>query len=192
MDVDIDFVDREVLLKLIDYIPAAIKRDGQLVKHNTGIYFQDIPYNPLTTTASLDHHEAESRGYFKIDFLNVSAYTGVQDEQHLIRLMNADPVWELLETKEICDKLFHINGHHDLVNLLKPRSIIELASVLSLIRPGRRHLVDQCAKFGFNHIQSELWNRSNDSGYAFKKSHAVAYSHLIVVQLNLLCEQSST
>ena len=69
-DVDIDMADRDKFLKLVDVIPASIKRDGEYTKHNTGVYFQPIPNFPLEGYSTIDHKEAEELGYFKVDFLN--------------------------------------------------------------------------------------------------------------------------
>ena len=38
MDIDIDFADRERVLKLIKHVPAAINRKDGWVKHNTGVF----------------------------------------------------------------------------------------------------------------------------------------------------------
>ena len=188
-DVDIDFLDREHALSLIPHAVASRLEDGVYKKHNSGIYLQKIPINPLTGLSSIDYEEAAIRGYFKIDFLNVSAYTGIRDEAHIEELLSIEPVWELLYEKDICDKLVHINGYHNLVEKLKPKSISELATVLALIRPGKRHLAIKCEKEGFDSIKDEIWEKTIDKGYAFKRSHGLAYSHLIVMQLNLICQQ---
>ena len=145
-DVDIDFLDREEILSLIPHVDASRYNKGELRKHNTGVYFQDIPMNPLTGASTVDYEEAEARGYFKIDFLNVSAYQGVKDEGHIKNLLSIEPIWELLWEKEICDQLAHVNGYHVLVGLLKPKSITELAMVLALIRPAKKHLIDRCVE----------------------------------------------
>ena len=187
MDVDIDLVNRDELLALLDHIPASISKNGIHSKHNTGVYFQSIPLNPFTGAATFDHKVAASRGYFKIDLLNMSAYNGVNNEAHLIALQNKEPEWSLLQEKDICDKLVHINGYHTLLKSLKPTSIVELAIVLALIRPGKKHLIDKCIRNGFKSVEDEIWEKSIDQ-YAFKKAHAISYSHLIIVQLNLLCE----
>jgi hypothetical protein len=76
-DIDLDFPDRDRVLSLIKHVPAS-RHDGEVKKHNTGVYCHEIPYNPLTDTASFDYKSAEERGYFKIDFLNVGAYAGVE------------------------------------------------------------------------------------------------------------------
>ena len=187
MDIDIDFPDRRQILDIIQHVPARLE-DGK--KHNTGVYCHSIPYNPLTDTASIDYKLAEERGYFKIDFLNVSAYNGVRNESHMVELLNTEPLWDLLYEKEVCDQLFHINGYHNLLAELKPTSIVELAMVLAMIRPGKKHLIPICKEKGFQFINDEIWTKTDDS-YFFKKAHAVSYASVIVVQLNLICEKIS-
>lgn len=186
-DIDLDFANRHDVLDIIKHIPATLE-DGR--KHNTGVYCQSIPVNPLTGQSSIDYKTAEDRGYFKIDFLNVSAYQGVRDEEHLIKLLNTEPVWDLLGEKEVCDQLFHINGYHTLVASLGPKSINELAMVLALIRPGKKHLIPICKDQGFQAIKNEIWVKVDES-YFFKNSHAVSYACVIVVQLNLIVENLS-
>jgi DNA polymerase III alpha subunit len=188
-DIDIDFLDRTQILDIIKHIPASIRdRDGTFKKHNTGVYCTAVPHNPLTGIASIDYKTAEQRGYFKIDFLNVSAYRGVRDEEHLIQLLNTEPLWELMYEKEVCDQLFHINGYHALLKELKPQTVEQLAMVLALIRPGKKHLIPICNSQGFDSIKNDIWQKTDDS-YFFKKSHAISYACVIIVQLNLICEQ---
>jgi DNA polymerase III alpha subunit len=187
MDIDIDFPDRKKILDIIKHIPARLE-DGK--KHNTGVYCHEIPYNPLTDTASFDYKSAEDRGYFKIDFLNVSAYNGIRNENHMVELLNTEPLWDLLYEKEVCDQLFHINGYHNLLAELKPASIVELAMFLAMIRPGKKHLIPICKEKGFQTIHNEIWTKTQDA-YFFKKAHAISYASVIVVQLNLICEKIS-
>jgi len=188
MDIDIDFSDRNKILDLIDHRVAMRKDKGKSVKHNTGIYAQEIPHDPFTNLSTIDYETAESRGYFKIDFLNVSIYDGVENEEHLQRLLNIEPLWILLEHREIVEKLFHINAHYDLVSKLKPTSIEQLAAVLAIIRPAKRYLNEK----SWNEIMREVWERPAEDQYFFKRSHAIAYACAIVVQLNLICEQLLT
>jgi hypothetical protein len=186
-DIDIDFLNRAAALDVIKHVPASLE-DGK--KHNTGVYCHEIPTNPLTGNASIDYKVADARGYFKIDFLNVSAYEGVRSEEHLKELLAVEPLWDLLEDPAVCDQLFHINGYHNLIAKLKPKSIEELSMFLALLRPGKKHLIPVCEKEGFQGIENEIWTKTDDA-YFFKKAHAVAYAHVIVVQLNLLCERVS-
>ena len=187
-DIDIDFVDRSNVLEIIKHVPASI--DGNK-KHNTGVYVQPIPINPLTGYANIDYKTAEERGYFKIDFLNVSAYQGVRNEDHLVQLLNTEPLWDLLHEKEVCDQLFHINGYHTLLRMLNPKTIEELAMVLAMIRPGKKHLVPICKDQGFQAIKDDIWVKPINDSYTFKKSHGHSYAALIIVQLNLICEKIS-
>lgn len=186
-DIDIDFANRSKILDVIEHVPATLETGK---KHNTGVYCHAIPVNPLTGLSNIDYKEAEERGYFKIDFLNVNAYEGVRSEDHLVQLLAAEPLWDLLEDPAVCDQMFHINGYHQLIAKLKPRSIEELAMFLALLRPGKKHLIPVCEKEGFEGIEQEIWTKTDDA-YFFKKAHAVAYAHVIIVQLNLLCESVS-
>ena len=186
-DIDIDFPDRTQVLDIIKHVPAILDQNK---KHNTGVYCQEIPTNPITGFASIPYEESEERGYFKIDFLNVSAYNGVRSEEHIKELLAVEPLWDLLYEKDICDQLFHVNGYHTLLAELKPTTISELAMVLALIRPGKKHLLPICKEKGFEAIKDDIWTRTEDA-YYFKKSHAIGYAHLIVMQLNLICEKIS-
>jgi len=184
-DIDIDFADRNKILDKIKHIPAAIiDKDGTFKKHNTGVYCTSIPYNPLTGTASIDYKTADDRGYFKIDFLNVSLYQQIKNEEQLTRLVNTEPLWDLLEQQEFSDMLFHVNGHHSILKQMKPRNILQLAAVLAMIRPAKRHLIGK----SWDEVMDDVWVKPEGEEYYFKKAHAVAYAHVIVVQMNLICE----
>jgi len=185
-DIDLDFPDRDAALSLIKHVPAS-RHDGEVKKHNTGVYCHDIPSDPLTGLANIEYEEAEARGYFKIDFLNVSAYKGVRDESHIKQLLGREPIWQLMYEKDVCDQLFHVNGYHQLLAELQPKNILELAMVLALLRPGKKHLLPTCKELGFDSIKNEIWTKTDE--YYFKKSHAVSYAHVIVLQLNLICEE---
>ena len=57
-DVDIDFFDRDGVLKLFKHTPASMIKDGEIIKHKTGIYFHAIPTEPINGHASLDYKKA--------------------------------------------------------------------------------------------------------------------------------------
>lgn len=182
-DIDIDFADRDQALALLDDTPSGIIRDNKLIRHNTGIHPTEIPVDPFTGCASLDYNQAEDRGYIKLDFLNVNLYKQVQNEQQLVELMQ-EPDWAKLYDPAICDQLIHVNGHYDLL-LQMPEpvdSIPRLAMFLAIIRPAKRHLAGKTWK----DVATTVWDKPADDSYYFKKSHAVAYSHLVVVNLNLI------
>ena len=184
MDIDIDFSDRNIALTHFQHVIASIKENQNYKKHNTGIYCTDIPYNPITRLSTIDYKEAETRGYFKIDFLNVSIYKDITDENHLKRLMETEPLWDLLEQDEFTELLFHINGHGDILRITKPKTIEQLAAVLAMIRPAKRYLIGK----DWTTIMQEIWTKPANDEYYFKKAHAIAYAMVVVVQMNLICD----
>jgi len=186
-DIDIDFADRSHALKHFKHVVASINDNGTVKKHNTGIYCTSIPYNPLTGLSTIEYKEAEDRGYFKIDFLNVSVYEKVRDQAHLKQLMETEPLWDLLMQDDFTDLLFHVNGHGSLLRQMKPTSIEELAMCLALIRPAKRNLIGKT----WTEIGQTIWEKPENGDYYFKKAHAVAYAHVVVVQMNLICEEIS-
>ena len=186
-DIDIDFADRDKILSLLDHTSASIIRDNKLTKHNTGVYFTDIPVDPFTGQSSIDYQAAEDMGYFKLDFLNVNLYQQVKDEAHLLELMKQEPDWAKLYEREFCEKLIHIGNHYDtLIKMPEAvNSIPRMAMFLSVIRPAKRHLIGNT----WADVAKTVWEKSSDGSYGFKRSHGVAYSHLVCVHMNLLTEQ---
>jgi len=181
-DIDIDFADRTLVLDKLRHITALLE-PGK--KHNTGVYVQSVPFNPIEKISTIDYKTAEDRGYFKIDFLNVSVYNGVKDKLHLTKLLETEPIWDLLLEDEFVNKLFHVNGHGSILRQVKPTSIEQLAAVLAMIRPAKRYLIGK----DWNTVMTEIWTRPENDDYFFKKAHAIAYAHVIVVQMNLICEE---
>lgn len=182
-DIDIDVADRKNLLRLIKNTPASIQEERRMKKHNTGVYFHKIPNNPFTGACTIDHKEAEDMGYFKIDVLNVSLYEKIESKKQLDELLDMEPMWELLEYQEVVEKLFHIHKHFAIVKSMKPTSVEQLAAVLGIIRPAKRHLLGK----DWDTVMQEVWVRpDNDEGYFFKKAHAHAYALAIVLQLNMM------
>lgn len=184
-DIDIDFGDREKILSLIKHVPASMRNVNPIRKHPTGVYITDIPYDPVNDMAAIDYDEAEKRGYFKLDLLNVHVYNQVKDEEHLTRLMQ-EPDWSLLNSKEFVEKLIHLGNQYDnLRKMPEPvNTIPRLAMFLAVIRPAKRHLIGRTWK----EVNETVWEKDH-TGYVFKRSHSCAYAHLVVVHMNLLCEQ---
>jgi hypothetical protein len=186
-DIDLDFGDRNKALSYLRHNPAGIMRNGELVKHNSGVYVTDIPNDPIVGCASIDHKDAEERGYMKLDFLNVSLYTQIKDEAHLDALMAKEPDWAKLYDEEFCNKLMHVNGHYDTLIQFPEAvtSIPRLAMFIAAIRPAKRHLIG----LKWANVAKTIWDKPTDNSYYFKKSHSISYSTLIAVHMNLLCEQ---
>lgn len=185
-DIDIDLADRNILLEKIIHIPAGRSENKQLIKHSTGVYLQKTPIDFLKKVCSVPYND-EDNDFFKIDFLNVSLYKNVRDEEHLINLMNTEPLWDLLQQDEFIDLLFHVNGHGNILKLMKPKNIEQLAAILAMIRPAKRYLVGK----DWNKVLNEVWQKPANEEYFFKKSHATAYAVAVTVQMNLICESIS-
>jgi hypothetical protein len=181
-DIDIDFADRDVILSQLKHRVAKLDTGK---KHNTGVYATEVPHNPVDNISTIEHKTAEDRGYFKLDFLNVSIYKDIESEAHLTELMERTPIWQLLEHADFSDKVFHLNGHNELLRQLKPSSVEQLAATLAIIRPAKRHLASE----SWETIMKEVWLKPTDNSYYFKKAHAVSYAMACVVHINLLCEE---
>jgi hypothetical protein len=187
-DVDIDVADRDAALAVLAHTAATIVRDNRITKHNSGVYFTDIPRDPFSGRASLDYEAAEARGYFKIDVLNVGLYQQIKNEQHLLQLMQQEPAWDQLYDPEFCAQLIHIGAHYD--TLIKmPEAVnsdVRLMMFLAIIRPAKRHLIG----LPWKEVAKTIWDKPEDGSYAFKKSHGCAYSRLVMVHMNLLTQAS--
>lgn len=184
-DIDIDFADRSVILDKIQHRVAKLDTDK---KHNTGIYVTEIPHNPIDNLSTIEHKTAEDRGYFKLDFLNVSIYKNVKSNEHLQQLMDKEPLWDLLTEPEFSNNLFHVGEHSTILQQTKPKSVEQLAAVLAMIRPAKRHLVNET----WQTILTEVWKKPEDGSYYFKKAHAISYAMAVVIHMNLLCEEFTT
>jgi hypothetical protein len=57
---------------------------------------------------------------------------------------------------------------------------------LAIIRPGKKHLIGKPWK----EVAKTVWDKGTD-GYVFKKSHSLAYAHLVAVHMNLITEGAS-
>jgi hypothetical protein len=186
-DVDIDFADRDDILKLIKHTSAMQDNEQGIRRHNSGVYVTDIPYNPLTDTASIDFKTAEERGYFKIDFLNVNVYKLIKDQAHYDELLAKETPWHRLKDKTFFEQVIHIGNHYDLVGDLALDTIPRMSMFLALIRPGKRHLVGKT----WADISKDIWTKTDDQ-YFFKKSHAVSYAVLVTLHMKLLDENLHT
>ena len=182
-DIDIDLADRRTVLDMIQAVPARQENNGSIQIHNSGIYVTDIPRDPLLAGAAIDYREAEQRGYFKIDLLNVSVYQLVRDPQHYEAMLLREPPWSRLwQDPDWASTLVHVGGHTDLLSRLRPDSIPRVAATISVIRPGKAHLRNST----WSEIFSSVWDGDDSRGFVFKKSHAISYAKLVALHMNLL------
>ena len=183
-DIDIDFADRNQILKLIKHIPARQESNSESKQHNSGVYVTDIPIDPVHNCSSLNYKEAEERGYFKIDFLNVNVYQHIRNQEHYNELLNKEPPWNKLLDKNFCLQVIHISSHFNEIVKMKPSSIAQMAMFLALIRPGKKHLMGKTWK----EISEEVWIRPENDEYFFKKAHSLSYAMLVALHMNIIHE----
>jgi hypothetical protein len=182
-DIDIDFADRDLVLKLIQYTSARQVVQGQVRKHNSGVYVTDIPQDPVNGCAALEYEEAEQRGYFKIDFLNMNVYKLVESPEHYEQMLTATPPWDRLwQDTEWARQLVHVGNYTDLLKNMRPCTIPQMAAFISIIRPGKAHLQNQ----PWTDVFASVWDGDDSQGYTFKKSHSLSYAVLVALHMNLL------
>ena len=182
-DLDIDCADRSKILSLIQHTPARMNhRDGARA-HNSGVYVTPIPRDPLKGLASIDYETAEQRGYFKIDFLNMSVYQHIKDAEHYEWLLAQPVPWHRLwEDPDWAQQLVHVGNYTELLGAMRPDSIPRMAAFIAIIRPGKAHL----QRRPWNEVFESVWDGDTALGYTFKKSHAIAYAQLVALHMNIL------
>jgi hypothetical protein len=182
-DIDIDLADREQLLKLIQATPARQLHQGQVRRHNSGVYVTDIPWDPVNACAAIDYETAEQLGYFKIDLLNMSVYQLIKNPAHYEQVLAQEPSWTRLWTDpEWTKQLAHIGNYTELLKTMRPDSIPRMAAFISIIRPGKAHLQN----LPWEQVFATVWDGDSSRGFVFKKSHAISYAALVTLHMNLL------
>ena len=182
-DIDIDFADREQILKLIQHTPARQIVQDQVRRHNSGVYVTDIPRDPINNCAAINYETAEQRGYFKIDFLNMGVYQLVKSPEHYIKMLTVKPLWNRLwQDSTWASQLVHIGNYTELLKSMRPDSMPRMAAFISIIRPGKAHLQNKTWETVFESV----WDGDDSQGYIFKKSHAMSYAALVALHMNLL------
>lgn len=182
-DIDIDFADREKILSLIQHRSARQHVESQVRRHNSGVYVTDIPWDPINQCAAIDYQEAESRGYFKLDFLNMSVYSLVRSPDHYKEMLDRSPPWTKLWTDtDWASQLVHVGNYTGLLSSMRPDSIPRMAAFISIIRPGKAHLQN----LSWAEVFESVWDGDDSRGYTFKKSHAISYAALVALHMNLI------
>jgi len=187
-DIDIDVPDRTAVLKLIEHTAARQLHQGQVRRHNSGIYVTDIPRDIPNGCAAIDYESAEQRGYFKIDLLNMSVYQLIRDPAQYAAMLAATPPWSRLWTDTAwTSQLVHVGQYSKLLESMKPDNIQRLAAFISIIRPGKAHLQNR----PWTEVFASVWDGDDSKGYTFKKSHSISYAALVALHMNLLTQDAA-
>ena len=182
-DIDIDFADRQRVLDLIQHVPARQVTDGQARRHNSGVYVTAIPRDPVLDCAAIDYETAEARGYFKLDFLNMTVYQLVRDPAHYEWILAQPVPWSRLwEEPEWARQLVHVGNYTDLLAVMQPDSIPRMAAFISIIRPGKAYLQRE----PWDRVFESVWDGDASRGYTFKQAHAISYAMLVALHMRLI------
>lgn len=183
-DIDIDTTS--------DFIPKSIFpnctyasriQNNDILKHPVGVHFQNIPIDPVTKLSAIPYNHISEYGYFKIDMLHVSVLDTFTDKKQIKKLLKKEPNWDILLDSSHTHKLFQLNKHYNLLRQVKPKTIMELADCIALIRPGKMILLN---KYLTDKESTRILLYQKQSNSDYKKSHAVAYAHIVVLQMHLI------
>lgn len=190
-DVDLDVSDRAKALESIGkFIPASQVVNGKLVPHNTGIYLQDIPKDPVTNLSSFEYKLAESLGYFKVDVITNRVYDLIHSNEELEEFLRTPVDWSWFQDERFFQnedtryQLTHIASHKYICEMYPPSSIEDLACLIAMIRPRKKYLIGE----SWDAVKKVIWLKLDEEKdeYFFKKSHAIAYAHLVVVHAHVI------
>lgn len=186
LDIDIAQKSRDTMIDSLYHIPASKINDKGINPHGVGVYFCDIPKDRISGLASIDYKRAEEDlGYIKMDFLHNTVYDRFESRQQIYDIIESEPNWNFLYKKEVIEQLPHINNYYTLINQMPLIDSVEkLAMFIAVIRPGKKYLIDIVQSTGkWESIENKIWVKE-DTGYQYKKSHAIAYALSIVVAMN--------
>lgn len=160
------------------------EEEGKILPHPSGIYLNNVPIDEMTGLSAFDYKYGDAHGYMKVDLLNNSVYREFKSKQDIIDVMNQPVEWGQFRKRAVVEALPHLGKHYELVNKVSPSSIIELADVIALIRPGKDHLI-------VPYLEDRVRTRKNlyrqpKTGVYFKKSHAIGYAVMIVCALSTM------
>lgn len=184
MDIDIDISPKTKIGEIFNWCRASLVKEGVLQPHPCGYYPQNIARDKISGLAATPYADAEDRGYYKLDFLNLHVYQHFTSREEIELLLKEEPDWGLLLLPSVQEKLFQLGKHAELLNDLRPRGTDELADVMALIRPGKKILLNLYKKD--RAATRKMLYVADDTGYTFKRAHSYAYALVVVLQLHLV------
>ena len=191
-DIDLDLQSGFQPKSIFPNIVYASRVDtGKLVKHNVGSYFQNMPMDPVTELAAIPYKEAEDFGFFKIDLLTLGILDGFESKAQIRELLKIEPDWSLLENEEIVEgePIFQLGNSFNIIDKVKPKSVIEVADCIALIRPYKRYLLDEYINNKYLIRETKLYVKEHKSDY--RRSHAIAYASVVKLQLHLIKKKNT-
>lgn len=180
-DVDIDVSPETVKTKYGTQAMVYNEEQAKVLPHPSGVYLEEVPVDEVTGLCAFDYEYGNDQGVMKVDILNNSVYKSFTSKQEVLDVINGDIDWKMFRKRSVVESLPHLSKHFDLVEKVSPTSVIELADILALIRPGKDHLIEPYLK-DRKRTRNNLY-RMPKTGMYFKKSHAVSYAMMIICAL---------
>lgn len=179
-DLDIDVKDSSTILDNMKHIPASKINNKAIMPHGVGTYFSNIPQDLITGLASIDYKVAEEEyGFVKVDLLHNTVYDRYSKRSELYEVLDKPIKWELLDDEKFVEELPHIGSYYQLMSEMPIiNSITKLAMFIAIIRPGKSYLIDEVKKNGWKSVVDKIWVKE-ETGYMYKKSHAISYALMI-------------
>ena len=192
-DVDLDVSDRDKAVSSLRKFTQAsqINNESVMEPHTTGIYYQQVPMDPITGLAAFPYKEAEFLGYFKVDLIPNHVYDLVKSNEDLDALLEAPIDWEWFQDKRFFEaedrrfQLTHLAKYHHLCEMYPPQSVEDIACMIAVIRPRKKYLVGR----PWDELKAKVWEKldtEDEKHYFFKKSHAVAFGVLVILHAQLI------
>lgn len=193
-DFDFEVLHREEVVKLFPEARIASQKSAngdKLTRHNTGIYFQDIPIFPDGLSA-VPYVQAEKMGFSKVDIMSVPSkpYGGLSSMAEMQEWLAKPIDWSWFTDESFVVQLFHFSADthigHERVPLARvvahyaPQSIDDLAVLVALKLPPKYRMIGQ----PIDTIRKTIWVWEQKGN--FKKAHAVAYALAIGLQARRL------
>lgn len=153
------------------------KETQRIQPHPSGVYLGLVPIDGITKLAAFDYEYGDEQGFMKVDLLSNTVYDQFKSKQEVYDAVDGTIDWNIFKKRSVVESLPHLGKHFDIVEMLEPKSIEDLADILALIRPGKDHLLPQYKK-NKEQTRRQLYKRPR-TGMFFKKAHAISYALMI-------------
>jgi hypothetical protein len=168
--------------------------------HPAGIYFyKSVPH--YDNLCVIDYKEMEIIGYQKIDILNNNYLDELTDEEFFEFLEKIDNEYIDWEKLQNYNEPYQLSKYPGILKEFNVRSVLDVAIVLSIIRPGAVKNYNEMKKYmKMKKIKKnnnpEILNETygipvfdeqykilgiKDGKYRYKKSHAIGYSYILLM-----------
>lgn len=203
-DLDLDIPSKQSDSIKKDIVRGSVLNErGRLQPHPAGVYFyKSIPsFGGITL---LDYKEMEYNDYQKIDILNNTYLNDITIEELnlYIDLIEKEEIdWQKLWVYE---EPYQLSKYPGILREFKVSSVLDVAIVLALIRPGSLHNYDKMKMYihtdkllknktdDVKEILKETYGiavfdeqfkklKKDDKKYRYKKPHSIGYAYVLLI-----------